>query len=95
MASECQWCLYVAILAITPVAMWCKKAFNEVVSVSAGQVLMVNFEDERGGGNSLQYTVNSGDRLTEDFDSYTTHNTNDTNGADGTDDTGGWHVMEV
>ena len=53
------------------------------------------FRRREGGGNSLQYTVNSGDRLTEDFDSYTTHNTNDTNGADGTDDTGGWHVMEV
>lgn len=95
MASECQWCLYVAILAITPVAMWCKQAFNEVLAVSSGQLFMVNFEDERGGGHTLQYVSDSDDRLTGEFDSDTTHGTNDTNGTDETDDMGGWRVMEV
>ena len=98
MASECHWCLYAAILAITPIAMWCKMAFNEVLAVSSGQLLMVNFEEERERGDTLQDVVDSDDRLTGDFDSNATNDTNDTNDTIGTvetDNTGGWRVMEV
>ena len=95
MSSECQWCLYVAILVITPVAMWCKMAFNEILAVSSGQLLMVNLEDERGGGHTLQYVVNSDDRLTGESDYNATNDTIGTAGTAGTYDMGGWRVMEV
>ena len=88
MASECQWCLYVALLAITPVAMWCKKAFNEFVSVSSGQILVQNFEVEREGMNITNHpNVTVG--TVEDFETVESFE------AVRTDENGGWRVMEV